>query len=234
MSFTNPKPFGYLTGDLIDESEINYWCAVLPDCLDGAGGGSYTLSAPLIIGGDAVEIATLIATDLTVTGSAAFTTAQFTGGVTIGDAGADTLTVNSATSFTGDVTIGNAGSDVLTVTSGTTFQNDITLGLSSAFTATLVGVLAPSGSGRVLQSGVNVSSASQSVSGLQYRYIVITYGTTTTTTITGSFVNGDMVRIYNGSGVSQNIAGAPLAATLASGVSISRLLISGTWTTVGD
>lgn len=210
MSFTNPAPIGgYATGDLIDESQINYWCAALPDCIDGSGGGSYTLSAPLVFGaGDYIQFDN----DVYINGLASF----------------------GAASFTGDVTIGNSSSDIFHCVASATFDNDVTLGATSADTISLHGVMGPAGNGRVLQTGINVASASQSVSGTQYRYIVITYGTTTTTTITGTFVDGDMIRFYNASGVSQTIAGSPLAGSIPSGVSITRLLISGTWTTVGD
>jgi len=226
MSFTNPKPLGYSTGDLIDESEINYWTSILPDCIDGAGGGTYTLSAPLIINGDEVDIDTLF-----VTG---------TGG----------LTVNHAMYVAGDVTLGsNVLSDTLTVTAEANLEGDLIVSGST----NLGGLLAVTGitgftgavtiestlgyagaSGRVLQTGIIVNAALQSVSGVQYRHIVITYASTTTTTITGTFVDGDMVRIYNRSGVSQGIAGAPMTGSISSGSSLTLLRISGSWEIVGD
>ncbi len=151
MSFTNPAPVGgYATGDLIDESEINYWCTALPDCVDGAGGGTYALSNPLTITGDVVTFDDLVVNDdLTISGD-----------TIIGSASADTLIVNATTTFDNDVTIGsstadtfsvlahatmfgnltvngntvlgNASGDTLTVTATATFENGVTIGSSSA------------------------------------------------------------------------------------------------------
>lgn len=105
MSFTNPAPLGgYITGDLIDESEINYWCSVLPDCIDGAGGGTYTLSNPLIINGDDVTFgANLdVGVDLSV---------------------GDDLVVGDHLSVGGDAVIG----DDLTVTDDAGIGGDLTV-----------------------------------------------------------------------------------------------------------
>lgn len=72
---------------------------------------------------------------LTVTGA---TTAN--GSVTLGDAAADTLTVNASSTFAnnaginGNFFIGNAATDELTVTATTTVSNGLTVAGSSAFT----------------------------------------------------------------------------------------------------
>lgn len=94
MTFTNPAPLGgYVTGNQITESEINYWCSVLPDAIDGAQGGTYTLANPLVINGDDLTIGE----DLSVGGRA-----TVTGDVSVGD----DLTVGDNATIGGNVSIG--------------------------------------------------------------------------------------------------------------------------------
>jgi len=147
MSFTKPGPIsGYVTGDLIDEADINYWCSALPDCVDGAGGGTYTLAAPLIFNGDDLQIGedldvggdlaitgdTTLIGGLTVTGSVVFNNY-----LQIGSSSSDTCDVVSDITFRGPVTIGDASSDLLHVNSTTTFNNNVTVGSSAADTLTV-------------------------------------------------------------------------------------------------
>jgi hypothetical protein len=112
MSFVKPGPLvGYVTGDVIDEADINYWCAALPDCIDGAGGGSYTLSAPLSITGDDVTVSDLFATTLTTTSD------LFVG---------DDLDVGDNAAIVGTLSVGELATlGSLSVTNNATVQGDL-------------------------------------------------------------------------------------------------------------
>ncbi len=209
MSFTNPAPFGaYVTGDVIDETEINYWCSILPDCVDGAGGGTYTLSAPLILNGDDVEIESLIVT----------------GDIELGSASGDVLTVNATAAFGADVILGSGGaltvnstasvftngvtfSSTTTHTGTATFNGNVSLGNAATDVTTLTGVIAPSGTGHIRTTGL-VSTGTASIDVNQYHYILLGTGATVTTTLTASnAADGDWFWLRNGSGNAQTLAG---------------------------
>lgn len=101
MTLVNPKPLGYAYGELLPSADVNSVWSQLTHAVDGAGGGSYTLSNPLSIDGDTVTIDDLEAATANVTGAATV----------------DTLTVTS--SVAGDLTL----DDDLTVTGSSTFDD---------------------------------------------------------------------------------------------------------------
>jgi len=105
MSFSLIRPAGFITGTRLLASELQTWQTDFVNAIDGAGGGSYTLTAGLSISGDVVTLE-----DLTVTAD-----------VTLGTSGTDTLTVNSAATFNDDVTLGSGPTDALTVAATSTF-----------------------------------------------------------------------------------------------------------------
>lgn len=120
---TNPKPLGYAYGEVLPSADVNSVWSQLPNALDGIGGGSYTLTAPLEIDGDVVVIDELeVLTTLLCTGDISVTGVLFAfGNVSLGNSGGDTLTVNAVAtfqqnaSFQGDVALGNSGSDTITL-----------------------------------------------------------------------------------------------------------------------
>lgn len=144
MSFTNPAPLGaYITGNLIDESEINYWCSILPDCIDGAGGGTYTLSNPLIITGDIVEIEDLEADDIVVATMTAgdivtttFTVTDINLSGTIFGGGSSAASFSDLSS-TGNLSCGGALTAEGNTTLGTTSADTITANATASFLSTL-------------------------------------------------------------------------------------------------
>lgn len=71
MTLVNPKPSGYATGERLPSADVNSVWDQLTDALDGAGGGTYTLTAALQINGDDVGIGENLAVggDATVTGN---------------------------------------------------------------------------------------------------------------------------------------------------------------------
>lgn len=224
MSFTNPAPMGgYITGDLIDDSEINYWCSILPDCLDGAGGGTYTLSAPLIITGNEVEIDDLIAQFLATTSGA-----NIYGTVTIGSSSSELLTVRSTVDLQNNVTIGSSSGDTLQVIATAQFDNNVTLGASAADTVTLQGVLGYGATGRILGTFAMLPDSNTSVSVLQVREARTAATATRTYTTTGTATEGDHFTFYNHSAFDQNLTGVISSAMLASRV-YKFCYTSGAW-----
>ena len=222
MSFTNPAPMGgYLTGSLIDESEINYWCGVLPDCIDGAGGGTYTLSAPLIISGDDVEIASLICTGITsqtLVLSGAFSVAgvaTLTGDVNLGNSTSDVLSVNATSLFSGNVTLGA----------------NATLGSSSADTVTLNAIMGYAGSGRILGQFQDLPDSNTSVNITQIREVNSSATAGRTINLTGTPTNGDWFIFNNNSAFTQVLTGAISYSSFTSRAS-KWVYVGGSWVRV--
>lgn len=210
MTFVNIAPFGgYITGDQITETQINYWCAALPDAVDGAAGGSYTLTNPLIFLGDDVTIDE----QLTVNGGIVAPTATITN-LTIGSTiGAIDLILSGSASITGDVLC-----DDLIV------GDDITVGGDIAVTGAI--------SGRTLETAT-IITASASVDTAAFRNIILgtsAAGQTVTLTATGA-ANGDWFVLSNASGNTWNIAGV-VTNTIADNSVIKGIRIGGVWSFV--
>lgn len=56
MTITNPKPGGWATNELLTSDQMDAIIGELIKAIDGVGGGSYSLGAPLILGGNTVRI----------------------------------------------------------------------------------------------------------------------------------------------------------------------------------
>lgn len=213
MSFINIAPLGgYLTGSLIDESEINYWCGVLPDCIDGAGGGSYSLSAPLIIENDDVEIEFLVVTNsLDVAGPSVLN------GLT-----ASSLTVSGTTQ------IGDSSADLMTVTATAHFDNDVTLGVTDADTVTLKALLNYGATGRILGTFATLPDSNTSVNVLQVREVNTAATATRVVTTTGTATEDDHFTFYNGTTFSQTLTGV-ITSSVPSKTAAKYRYTSGAW-----
>lgn len=220
MSFINPAPLsGYTTGDLISEDQINYWCGVLPDAIDGAQGGTYTLSNPLVINGDDLTIGEDLDVlgDTTLVAMTANTANILSDAAVAGALNANgPFVANSTATFNGNVVLGNTSSDTVTIAATPTLTTPLTL----------------SGTGRVLESG-SVITASASIDTASSRNIVLgtsAAGQTVTLTATG-VVDGDWFILANVSGNSWTIAGI-VSFTLANGDVEKFVHIGGTWRSI--
>lgn len=81
MSFSLANPLTWTTGDLLTEDQINQLDAEHAAAVDGSGGGTYTLTAPLSITGDDFTVSDLTAATITTTGNC-----------TLGNSSGDTTT----------------------------------------------------------------------------------------------------------------------------------------------
>lgn len=161
--------------------------------IDGYGGGAYAPSAPISIAGTTY----LENAEFDTSYSIALTCGSLTvnGNTIIGDAAADSLTVNATTLIKNNCTIGEDASDIFAIHSSTTFNNNVAIGSSTADTftvlstntlsgatslgatpgttgtaTTLVGDLISAGAGgRVAFSTLNIADASVST-GYHYRF----------------------------------------------------------------
>lgn len=232
MSFTKPGPFsGYVTGDLIDEADINYWCAALPDCIDGAGGGTYTLTAPLIINGDDIEFGE----NLIVIGDVVID-----GDTTIGSTSGDALSVAATStfvapaSFTGNVTIGTDATDTFISNSTVFFHNGpvkfdtLTTRHVNGFVTLEDCVLEVSGTGRITTTYAPVTSTLTTVDVTQCRQIYIAIGSGGSTALSGTPVEGDWVRITNATAFTQTLTGI-IAGSMFTKTGIMWIYSSGAW-----
>ena len=59
MTLANPKPLGWGYGEILTSAQANSFGTQMPYALDGNGGGSYSPSAPIIVGGSGLQIAKL-------------------------------------------------------------------------------------------------------------------------------------------------------------------------------
>jgi hypothetical protein len=100
LTLSNPKSLGWAFGEILTSAQMNSLATQLPYALDGAGGGAYTLSAPLSIDGDVVTIETLVAP--TISG-----VTTFTADVVVGDdlLVADDATVSGDLGVSGNTTV---------------------------------------------------------------------------------------------------------------------------------
>ncbi len=101
MSFSLANPTGWTTGDLLTETQINQLDAEHAAAIDGSGGGTYSLSAPLIINSANVTIGANLAVGgtLGVTGSS-----HFDGSVQLGDGAGDAINIQGTISAAYPVT----------------------------------------------------------------------------------------------------------------------------------
>ncbi len=180
MTFARGNALDWGFNEKLTSAQMNATDAQWPDALDAAGGGSYTLTAPLTIGGAAFNFTDTVNFSgfVNLNGIATFNNdTQFNGGLVEiftgstlqGDAGS-IGTWAGAWTFTGSTTLGGAtivdvsltidGGSValLEVTSGGTAQvhSGATLQVDSGSTTNLAGpvaltgIVTASGSGRVV------------------------------------------------------------------------------------
>lgn len=141
MSFSLANPTGWTTGDLLTETQINQLDAEHAAAIDGSGGGTYSLSAPLILNGSNVTIGQ----SLYVTGSAAFN-----GSVQLGDSGADAINIQGT----------------IEAAYPATFYDDVTfndpVAINDNVTITNKDLIVTGASGRiVLNTGCHISGGSE-------------------------------------------------------------------------
>lgn len=95
MSFTRVKPLGWATNEKLTSAQMNALDEDHADAVDGVGGGTYTITAPLVIKGDNV---TLCNDGADV--------------CTIGAGGTNTLIVNAATDFQVGINVSAGSSSI--------------------------------------------------------------------------------------------------------------------------
>lgn len=66
--FTSPKLGGWAFGELLTSAQMNQFNTDHPNAIDGVGGGTYALTAPLILNGDDVTIGDNLIVSGTITG----------------------------------------------------------------------------------------------------------------------------------------------------------------------
>ena len=198
MVLVNIKPLGWAYGEIFTSAQANSITSQLPNAIDGAGGGSYSLAAPLVIADDTVTISDgLIAP--TISGAT-----EFTGAVTF----SNDIEVDG-----GDVII-NSPSGVMATNipanhlGFTTYQG--TLELDGAVTVN--GVLSFN-TPYVESLGTTVPGGTK-VLGAYTNFSLSSGGSTTTTWTSAGIATGTIVYLNNGSGASQTFAGT-LVTTLA-------------------
>jgi len=154
MSFALVKPSGWAFGEIFTSPQLETLDADHAAAIDGVGGGTYAPSAPIIIGGSGLEVTGA----LTVSGAA-----DFTGDVTLGSSGADTITVNGIIGFTqnvsfaNDVVLGLTSGDAITVGGEATFAELTTFNGDAVFNAdTTIG--ATSGDALTINASVTFES----------------------------------------------------------------------------
>jgi hypothetical protein len=232
MTLSNPKPLGWAFGEILTSAQMNSFGTQIIRALDGTGGGAYTLAAPLSIDGDTVELETCSVTDeLNCSGDA-----EFTGSYVLctGD-----VTISGILTATGNVSLGNSGSDTLNVNAVATFQRDatfqgnVTLGNAGTDTVTLTGVVVPTGTGRVLEPAVVVTT-SASVDVAVTRHIYANPGgpgITYTLSCTDA-QDSDYFEIYNASATNAVSVAGLVTTTCGAKVGLRYVRISGAWQVV--
>ncbi len=148
MSFGLANPSGWVTGDLLTETQINQIDTDHAAAIDGTGGGSYVLSSPLSITGSPVTIGTLNVSGVTtINGTIDINSAV----ASIGSSNTDVLNISSSTEMFNDVAIGTNSSDVFTINSTSTFVGPTVF--SGAVTANGNVTLGDSGADAITTNG---------------------------------------------------------------------------------
>lgn len=210
MSFALINPTGWTVGDLLTEDQINQLDADHVKAIDGTGGGTYNLTAPLTLAGDTVTISEALVAP-TILGNT-----EFSGVVTFANNVDfdDTTTFAENATFSEDVRcFGEVETQQLQVNSSSTFggaasfQGDTILG-NASHAVTIAGALEFSATGRVLSKAIRLTGADTVDITTGPQEISQTSATTVTTTLTDTFAqDGDWFTFFNRSGVNQNIDG---------------------------
>lgn len=230
---TNPKPLGFAFGEILTSAQMNSVTSQLPNAVDGIGGGSYALVAPLSITGQLVTLDDLtVADDLIVNGD-----------TVLGNADTDTLTVVATAAFNNSLTAGSSSADALTVNATSTFNSPITLndtitcgniningdaalGNAVGDTATLNAILAI-GTGRIRTKAISqASGGALDVAG--YRHVKITGSALNTAISFTGAADDDWFTVYNSSVNTQTLSGI-VSGTLVAGEGFLFVRVSGSW-----
>jgi hypothetical protein len=189
--------------------------------LDGTGGGSYTLAAPLSIDGDTVTIETLEASNISMLDALG------------------TLTVYASVGLKNDVAIGTISADTLSVASTATFSapvsfnGDVNLGNAGTDLSTLAGILGFTGTGRVQTTGTahpNADTNPIDIASSRYNTAAPAASAKNYTLTCTNEADGDWFVFYN-AGSTQNVLLAGLVTTiLVPQRGVFYLRIAGVWT----
>lgn len=242
MSFSLVNPTGWTVGDLLTEDQINQLDADHAHAVDGSG-GAYVLTSPLSFHGDSFSVDELqVDATFAVVGVATFNsdvnfagggatfahTAVFNHDVQIGNTSGDSLSVTATSNFAGPATFNQ-----LTATGNTVIGNSaVSDVLQINAVVSLLGVVQPSGTGRILEYGIDAPNADASIDITSYRYIYIPATVTGsrlyTLTSTGTVFDGDWVRIQNDDSSAHTITGL-IGGSIAAGVGVKYVFIGGVW-----
>lgn len=223
MAFSRVKVAGWAYGEIFTSAQANQLDIDHANAIDGAAGGHYTLTGPLVIDGDTVEIDTLGvsgAGGLTVSGGDFYVSHSAQVG---NDIFVDTFTVVAETEMQGgaSVALGLTVGASLNVAGIASFQDSVILEDALSF----------SGSGRILGQFQVLPDSDATVNVTQVREISVAATSGHQTTITGSVGNDDWFIFSNGSLFTQTLAGLVVASIpTKTGVKYARL--SGSWLAV--
>jgi hypothetical protein len=209
MTLINPKPLGWAFGEILTSAQMNSFGTQIIRALDGTGGGSYTLAAPLIIDGDVVQLSELEATVGII----------------------DALQVNNTALFGSDVNVtGDVFADDLVATDDVTAGGDLSVGGN----ASVGGIIGFTGTGRIKTTGAALPNADTSVDVATARHLYAAPATTakTYTLSCTNEADGDWFRFVNGGSVSATLAGLVSIPALGAGIGRMYIRIAGVWTLV--
>jgi hypothetical protein len=127
MTFSRVKALGWATNEKLTSAQMNALDEDHADAIDGVGGGTYTINAPLEINGDDVTLGdfsggrlisagdALVNGSLDVAGATTLASVDVTG----------TTSLTGALTANGNTTIGNASGDAHSITGTTTVNGPV-------------------------------------------------------------------------------------------------------------
>lgn len=201
MSFSLVNPLGWNTGDVLTEDQINDLDTDHANAVDGAGGGTYTLTAPLVFKGDNIEIDE----DLTVGGDLdvdGVTTVKgfLADPAAIFEVSGNDVTISALVSVTGATcTLGSSTTSINsgTINIGNASGDAVALQGTTTFTAPFIG----SGAGRIRPRVTLGGDANASYGPATADIVYVTTGTLTAdrqyTISDTSAANGDCITFVN-------------------------------------
>jgi hypothetical protein len=223
MTLTNPKPLGWAFGEILTSAQMNSFGTQLTRALDGTGGGSYTLTNPLVLAGDVVEFDdvvinddltvdddALVSGDLTVGGSLSLVGTAFLGTVAASSVSTGALTASGATALNGNVTLGNSGTDL----------------------TTLAGILGFTGTGRVQMTGTVHPNANTAVDVAASRWnSAAPSGSAKSYTLScTNEADGDWFAFYNNNGSENVLLAGLIVLAVVPNRGVFYMRIGGVWT----
>ncbi len=207
---TNPAPLGYALYELLPSGDVNSIWSQLPNAVDGIGGGSYALVAPLSITGQLITL-----TDLTVTDD-----------LNVGDA----LDVGGSAAVAVDLDVGQDATVVGTlaaalVAATAVITDDITV----VDDASVGGDISVSGFAKFSFKSRMGTDTAEVLTPADSCQVIFSEALTTnrTWTTSGSFVAGQWIWIYNQSGPARDLTF--LGVTLGNGEGILVVWSGANW-----